>query len=111
MSGKKRYDPGVEPLHISEGDLGKDLMAILKRVETGTGAPQNLRVFALMPADSTATIDPDFSRDVITVLELAHGFRRADTTCHETTVALASAWGRRSFFVACPPGPGARETS
>ena len=54
---------GMEPLHISEGELAKDVRSILKRVETGaeviiernaqpvaviragrTGTPQNLRV-------------------------------------------------------------------
>ena len=27
--------PGMEPLHISEGDLAKDVRSILQRVETG----------------------------------------------------------------------------
>jgi predicted nucleic acid-binding protein len=32
-----RYDPKfMEPLHISEGDLAKDIRSILKRVETGS---------------------------------------------------------------------------
>jgi len=71
------------PLHISEGDLAKDLSSILKRVETGTeiiierdarplavirpADPVRRKIsecIALMPPDSTATIDPDFARDV-----------------------------------------------
>ena len=73
----------MEPLHISEGDLAKDVRSILKRVETGTEviverdahpvavirAAEPVRrniseCIALLPADSTATIDPDFARDV-----------------------------------------------
>jgi antitoxin (DNA-binding transcriptional repressor) of toxin-antitoxin stability system len=70
---------GMEPLHISEGDLAKDVRAILKQVETGAevivernaqpvavirpAEPVRRKIsecIALMPADSTATIDPDF---------------------------------------------------
>ena len=73
----------MEPLHISEGDLAKDVRAILKRVEIGAEViierdahpvavirpPEPMRrkiseCVALMPADSTATIDADFARDV-----------------------------------------------
>jgi prevent-host-death family protein len=74
---------GMEPLHISELDLAKDLQAVLRRVETGTEIiiernAQPVAVIrpvetvrrkiseciALMPADSTATLDPDFAKDV-----------------------------------------------
>lgn len=74
---------GMEPLHISEGDLAKDVLSILKRVETGTeviierdahpvaviraAEPVRRKIsecIALLPADSTATIDPDFAKDV-----------------------------------------------
>ena len=75
--------PGMEPLHISEGDLAKDVRSILQRVETGIeviverdahpvavirpAEPAHRKIsecIALMPADSTATIDPDFAKDV-----------------------------------------------
>ena len=74
---------GMEPLHITEGDLARDIRSILKRVETGSEViierdvqpitvirPAQLvrrkisQCIALMPASSTATIDPDFARDV-----------------------------------------------
>lgn len=77
----------MEPLHITEGDLVKDLRSILKRVETGAEIiierdsrpvavirpTQPLRrkiseCIALMPADSTATIDSDFAEDVDTAI-------------------------------------------
>lgn len=73
----------MEPLHISEGDLVKDLRSILQRVETGAEViierdahpvavirpadPVRRKIsecIALMPADSTATIDPDFAKDI-----------------------------------------------
>ena len=73
----------MEPLHISEGDLAKDVRSILKRVETGAeviierdqqpvavirpAEPLHRKLsecIALLPAGSTATIDPDFARDV-----------------------------------------------
>jgi antitoxin (DNA-binding transcriptional repressor) of toxin-antitoxin stability system len=73
----------MESLHISEGDLAKDVRSILQRVETGAeivierdaqpvavirpAAPMRRRIsecIALMPADSTATIDSDFAKDV-----------------------------------------------
>jgi len=73
----------MEPLHISEGDLAKDVRSILQRVETGIeviverdahpvavirpAEPAHRKIsecIALMPADSTATIDPDFAKDV-----------------------------------------------
>ena len=75
--------PSMEPLRVSEGDLAKDVRAILQRVETGAevvierdaqpvavirpAAPVRRKIsecIALMPADSTATIDPDFAKDV-----------------------------------------------
>ena len=74
---------GMEPLHISEGDLARDVRSILQRVETGgevvverdaqpvavirPAEPVRRRIsecIALMPTDSTATIDPDFAKDV-----------------------------------------------
>jgi hypothetical protein len=80
---KKRYDHGMEPLHISEGDLARDVRSILQQVETGTEVivernAQPVAVIrqaepvrrtiseciALMPAESLATIDPDFAKDV-----------------------------------------------
>jgi antitoxin (DNA-binding transcriptional repressor) of toxin-antitoxin stability system len=73
----------MEPLHISERDLAKDLSSVLKRVETGAeiiierdarplavirpADPVRRKIsecIALMPLDSTATIDPDFAKDV-----------------------------------------------
>lgn len=73
----------MEPLHISEGDLAKDIRSVLKRVETGSeviierdaqpvavirpAGPIRRKIsecIALIPADSTATIDPDFAKDV-----------------------------------------------
>lgn len=78
---------GMEPLHISEGDLARDIQSILKRVETGSeviierdaqpvavlrpAGPLRRRIsecIALMPAGSTATIDADFSKDVEAVI-------------------------------------------
>jgi antitoxin (DNA-binding transcriptional repressor) of toxin-antitoxin stability system len=73
----------MEPLHISESDLTRDIRAILRRVETGSeviverdarpvavirpAEPVRRRIsecVALMPADSTGTIDPEFAKDV-----------------------------------------------
>jgi antitoxin (DNA-binding transcriptional repressor) of toxin-antitoxin stability system len=73
----------MEPLHISEGDLAKDVRSILQRVETGAeivierdaqpvavirpAEPVRRRIsecIALMPAGSMATIDSDFAKDV-----------------------------------------------
>lgn len=73
----------MEPLHISEGDLARDIRSVLRRVETGgeviieRGAqavavirpaePARRKIsecIARMPADSTATIDPNFAKDV-----------------------------------------------
>ena len=70
-------------LHISEGDLARDIQSILRRVETGAevvverdaqpvavirpAEPVRRRIsecIALMPAGSTATIDSDFAEDV-----------------------------------------------
>ena len=70
-------------LHISEGDLAKDVRSILQRVETGAeivierdaqpvavirpAEPVRRKIsecIALMPAGSAATIDPDFAKDV-----------------------------------------------
>jgi antitoxin (DNA-binding transcriptional repressor) of toxin-antitoxin stability system len=74
---------GMEPLHISEGDLARDVRSILKRVETGAEIiierdaqpvavirpvePKRRKIsecLARMPVDSTATIDSDFAKDV-----------------------------------------------
>ena len=73
----------MEPLHISEGDLAKNVRSILQRVETGAeivierdaqpvavirpAKPVRRKIsecIALMPAGSTATIDADFAKDV-----------------------------------------------
>ena len=73
----------MELLNVSEGDLARDVRSILKRVETGGEViverdaqpmavirPAGLvrrkisECIVLMPADSTATIDPDFAKDV-----------------------------------------------
>jgi len=73
----------MERLHISEGDLAKDVRSILQRVETGAeviverdarpvavirpAEPVRHKIsecIALLPADSTAIIDPDFAKDV-----------------------------------------------
>ena len=75
--------PDMEPLHISEGDLARDVRSILQRVETGgeviierdaqpvavirPAEPVRRKIsecIALMPVGSTATIDPDFAKDV-----------------------------------------------
>ena len=75
----------VEPvvLHVREADLPADLRSMLKRVGAGAeliidgetepvaviraAAPIRRKMsecIAMLPADSTATIDADFSRDV-----------------------------------------------
>ena len=75
----------MEPpaLHISEADLTKDTLSILRRVQTGAEViierdaqpvavlrpiePVRRKIsecIALLPADSVATIDPDFAKDV-----------------------------------------------
>lgn len=73
----------MEPLRISEADLAKDIGAILQRVETGAEfiierdahpaavirpvEPVRRTIsecIALLPGDSTATIDADFATDV-----------------------------------------------
>src|ERR1017187_4691242 len=73
----------MEPLHISEGDLARDVRSILKEVETGAeviierdaqpvavirpAEPARRKIsecIALMPTGSTATIDPGFAKDV-----------------------------------------------
>jgi antitoxin (DNA-binding transcriptional repressor) of toxin-antitoxin stability system len=73
----------MEPLHISERDLARDALSILKRVEIGgeviierdeqpvavirPAEPVRRTIsecIARMPADSTGVIDADFARDV-----------------------------------------------
>lgn len=73
----------MAPLRISEGDLAKDVRSILQRVESGADVvierdaqpvaviraaePVRRKIsecIALLRADSTATIDPDFAKDV-----------------------------------------------
>lgn len=77
--------PSMDPhvLHISEAELAKDVRAILRQVQTGAQVvveldaqpvavirpPEPVRrtiseCIALLPADSDATIDPDFAKDV-----------------------------------------------
>ncbi|MEK7408648.1 MAG: hypothetical protein AAB225_26575 [Acidobacteriota bacterium] len=70
-------------MHISEADLVRDVRTILQRVQTGAeivverdaqpvaviraAAPVRRKIsecIAMLPADSTATIDPDFAKDV-----------------------------------------------
>lgn len=76
---------GMEPqvLHITEADLVRDVRAILQRVETGaeivierdaqpvavlrSAVPPRRKLsecIALLSDDSSATIDPDFAKDV-----------------------------------------------
>ncbi|MBS1826870.1 MAG: hypothetical protein JST93_16250 [Acidobacteria bacterium] len=71
------------PLRVSESDVVRDLDAILLRVQAGVevvierdaqpvaviraAAPPRRTIsecIALMPAESTATIDPEFAQDV-----------------------------------------------
>lgn len=78
----------MEPVHISEADLARDIRAVLQRVETGTeviiernsqpvailrpATPVRRKLsecIAMLDADSTATIDPDFARDVEAAIE------------------------------------------
>jgi len=75
----------MEPqvVHISEAELAKDVRSVVQRVQTGAEVvierdaqpvavirpPEPLRrkiseCIALLPADSTAIIDADFSKDV-----------------------------------------------
>lgn len=73
----------MEPLRISEADVVRDLATILQRVQAGVevvierdaqpvaviraAAPPRRAIsecIALMPTESTATIDPDFAEDV-----------------------------------------------
>ena len=73
----------MEPLHISDVELSKDVRSVLRRIETGgeviverdqqpvavirAAEPVHRKIsdcIALMPADSAATIDPDFAKDV-----------------------------------------------
>jgi antitoxin (DNA-binding transcriptional repressor) of toxin-antitoxin stability system len=75
----------MEPqvLHISEADLAKDVRSVMQRVQTGAEVvierdaqpvavirpPEPVRrkiseCIAHLPADSTATIDADFEKDV-----------------------------------------------
>jgi antitoxin (DNA-binding transcriptional repressor) of toxin-antitoxin stability system len=75
----------MEPrvLHISEADLAKDVRSVVQRVQTGAEViierdaqpvavlraptPVHRRIsecIALLSPDSTATIDPDFAKDV-----------------------------------------------
>jgi antitoxin (DNA-binding transcriptional repressor) of toxin-antitoxin stability system len=70
-------------LHISEADLTKDIVSILRRMQTGAEAiierdaqpvavlrpiePVRRKIsecIALLPEDSVATVDPDFAKDV-----------------------------------------------
>ena len=73
----------MEPLHVTEAEAAKDLKGILERVQGGTeviierdaqplaviraAAPARRKLsecIAMLPEDSTATIDPDFANDV-----------------------------------------------
>ena len=74
---------GMAQLHMSEAELARDLHAVLEKVRHGVEVvveqdrqpvavlrasdPPGRRVsevLALMPKDSTATMDADFARDV-----------------------------------------------
>lgn len=74
---------GSRVLRISEADLVRDVRTVVQRVQTGAeivverdaqpvaviraAAPVRRKIsecIAMLPADSTATIDPDFARDV-----------------------------------------------
>jgi prevent-host-death family protein len=78
----------MEPLHISEADLARNVGAILQRVQTGgevivernaqpvavirPAEPARRKIsecIAMLPADSTATIDADFAKDVEAAIE------------------------------------------
>jgi antitoxin (DNA-binding transcriptional repressor) of toxin-antitoxin stability system len=75
----------MEPpaVHISEAELTKDIRSILRRVQTGTEViieqdaqpvavlrpiePVRRKIsecIARLPADSAATVDPDFAKDI-----------------------------------------------
>lgn len=73
----------MEALHISEGELARELRSVLQQVETGAEViierneqpvavirpaepPRRLmsECIALMPEESIGTIDPDCSKDV-----------------------------------------------
>lgn len=73
----------MEPLRISDLELARDVRSVLRRIETGgeviierdrqpvavmrAAEPVRRKIsecIALMPADSTATLDPDFAKDV-----------------------------------------------
>ncbi len=85
-----RYTGSMQPriLHISEGDLAKDIGAVLQRVQTGAevvidrdaqpvaviraATPVRRKIsecISMLPADSNATIDPDFAKDVEAAIE------------------------------------------
>jgi len=74
---------GPLALHISDSDLTKDIRSILRRVQGGTEViierdaqpvavlrpiePVGRKIsecIALLPADSVATVDPDFAKDI-----------------------------------------------
>jgi antitoxin (DNA-binding transcriptional repressor) of toxin-antitoxin stability system len=74
---------GSRGLHISEADLARDVRTILQRLKTGdeiiverdaqpvavirAAAPVRRRISectAMLPPDSTVTIDPEFAKDV-----------------------------------------------
>ena len=80
-----RHDRGMElqVLHITEADLVRDVRAVLQRVESGAeiiierdaqpvavlraASPVRRTIsecIALLSDDSSATIDPDFAKDV-----------------------------------------------
>jgi antitoxin (DNA-binding transcriptional repressor) of toxin-antitoxin stability system len=73
----------MDVLHISESELARDVRSVLQRVQTGVevvieqnaqpvavlraAGPVRRKIsecIALLPAHSTATIDPDFAKDV-----------------------------------------------
>lgn len=79
---------GSQVVHVTEADLARNVRAILARVQTGTevvierdaqpvavirpAPPVRRKIsecIAMLPANSTATIDPDFAKDVAAAIE------------------------------------------
>ena len=77
------YDRDMAHLHMTEAELARDLHAVLEKVRQGTKVVVELdrqpvavlrasdpprrrvsEVLALMPKDSTATMDAAFARDI-----------------------------------------------
>lgn len=52
-------------VHISETEAASDFASLMARVRAGA----EIECIALLPEDSTATIDPDFAKDVEAAVE------------------------------------------